>query len=216
MDTEASVDSRQAGPAAPARRPWVLHPAVRIGFAIVVAGLFAASYSQPLWISRFVAPQYPHGLHLEVYLDHVDGDKGEVDLLNHYVGLRPIDQLACTERKYGLGLLVFVCVLAVVAAATRRTLWQLLFVLPLVLFPLGMLLDLTAWLYYSGHSLDPHSALSMSVKEFTPKLIGTQRIANFDVSSSLGTGTYLQLSGALLLLAAALVGWRLRRKGASC
>jgi hypothetical protein len=190
----------------------VLHPAVRITFAVLVAGLFAASYALPLWVSRFVAPQYPYGLNLYDYLDHVEGDTFEVDLLNHYVGLRPIDQMACTERKYAFGMLVFVCVAAIVASLFPKTTWQVLFVLPLVLFPLGMILDLTAWLYYAGHSLDPTSALGMSVKPFTPKLIGTQTIANFQVTSSLGSGSYLQLTAALLLAGAATVGWRLSRR----
>jgi hypothetical protein len=54
--------------------------------------------------------------------------------------------------------------------------------------------------------------MSMTVKPFTPKLIGTQKVANFDVASTLGLGTYLQIAGALLLGAAATVGWKLSRK----
>jgi hypothetical protein len=214
VTTDVSVERRQAEPT-PARRPWVLHPAVRIGFAVIVAGLFASSFTQPLWVSRFVAPQYPYGLNLQIYLDHVEGDKDEVDILNHYVGMRKVDEMACTERKYALGMLVGVCVLAVIAAALPKTTWQMLFVLPMVLFPLGMLIDLAAWLYYAGHSLDPNSAMSMSIKEFTPKLIGTQKIANFDVTSSLGLGTWLQVAGAVLLAGAAFTGWRLSRKAAA-
>ncbi|MBI2932395.1 MAG: nitrous oxide reductase family maturation protein NosD [Planctomycetes bacterium] len=197
----------------PKSRVWVLHPAVRIGFAALVVALFAASYTQPLWVTRFVAPQYPYGLHLEVYLDRVTGDTGEVNILNHYVGMRPVEQMATFERSIAFALLVIVCVSAVVAAAFRRTFWQVLFILPLVLFPLGMLIDLYAWLWYAGHSLDPESALSMTVKPFTPKLIGEQRIANFDVTSTLGLGTYLQLVGSMLLAGAAAVGWRLSKGG---
>ncbi len=195
-----------------ARTAWVLHPAARTGFAIVIVALFASSYTQPLWVSNFVAPQYPYGLNLYVYLDHVEGDTFEVDILNHYIGMKPVSLLACTERKYALAMVVAVCVLAVVASSFGRTPWQVLFILPLVLFPLGMLIDLAAWLYYAGHSIAPDSALSMSVKPFTPKLIGTQRIANFDVSSSLGLGTYLQLAASALLASAAIVGWRTNRR----
>lgn len=194
------------------RRPWVLHPAVRIGFAVLVVGLFAASYTQPIWVTRFVAPQYPYGLQLNVYLDHVTGDKFEVDILNHYVGMRPVDKMATFERSMAVFALVLVCAFGLAAPCFTRSTWQMLFVLPLVLFPLGMLIDLYAWLWYAGHSLDPSSALGMSVKPFTPKLIGTQRIANFDVSSGLGLGTYLQMAGAFLLLGAALVGRKFSKK----
>jgi hypothetical protein len=193
----------------------VLHPAVRVGFAVLVAALFASSYAFPLWVTRFQAPQYPEGLALRVYIDRVEGDTEEVNILNHYVGMRPIEQMACAERQYGRLMLALASVLAVIAAATRRTAWQMLLVLPLVLFPLGMIIDLAAWLYYAGHSLDPNAALSMSVKPFTPRLLGEQRIANFDVSSGFGLGTYLQMAGSALLAGAALVGWRLSKRHAA-
>ena len=206
------AEAARAAPATPRSGRWVLRPWVRIGFALLTVGLFAASYTQPLWVSRFVAPQYPYGLGLEVYLTKVAGDTAEVDLLNHYVGMRPIDTMAMTERRLALAMLVGVCALALAAAFFRRTTWQALFILPLVLFPVGMLVDLYAWLWYAGHSLDPESALSMSIKEFTPKLIGTQRIANFEVTSGLGAGAWMQLASAALLTGAAFVGWRLSRK----
>ncbi len=98
-----------------------------------------------------------------------------------------------------------------VAAAFRRTGWQVLLILPLVLFPLGMLIDLYAWLWYAGHAIDPTSPMSMTVKPFTPALIGTQKVANFTVTSWLGPGTYLQLAASALLLAAAMVGRKLAR-----
>lgn len=194
------------------QRPWVLRPSVRVWFAAVVVMIFASSYSQPVWVTSFTAPQYPQGLRLEVYLDRVTGDTNEVNILNHYVGMRPIEKMAPVERSVAFILLALVCVLAIGAATFPRTLWQVMLILPLVLFPLGMLIDLYAWLWYAGHSLDPTSPLSMTVKPFTPKLIGEQRIANFDVTSGLGLGAYLQLAGAALLLGAAVVGWRLSKK----
>lgn len=207
-----TVDAGAAGTTPAARRcPIVLYPTVRVGFAVLVAGLFALSYTQPLWITTFKAPQYPQGLRLNVYLDHVSGDKSEVDILNHYVGMRPIDKMATFERSIALGALIVVCVLGVAAAAFRRTGWQVLLILPLVLFPLGMLIDLYAWLWYAGHAMDPTSPLSMTVKPFTPALIGTQTVANFTVTSWLGPGTYLQLAAAALLFGAAMVGRNLAR-----
>lgn len=198
----------------PSRFEWVLRPWVRVGFAALVVALFAASYAQPLWVSRFVAPQYPYGLQLEVYLTKVMGDVSEVDLLNHYVGMRPIHTMATFERSVAVGLLAGVCAFALAAAFFRRSGWQFLFVIPLVLFPVGMLLDLYAWLWYAGHALDPNSAMSMSIKEFTPKLIGTQRIANFEVTSGLGAGAWMQIAASVLLAGAAIVGWRLSRRHA--
>lgn len=212
MDT----DAKKAMNGAKASRSWVLHPAVRVGFAVIVVGLFAASYSRPLWVTKFKAPQYERELVLEVYLDRVVGDVDEVNILNHYVGMAPIDKMATKERSIAFGALTAMCILAIVAAMFRRSLWQVMFVLPLVLFPLCALIDMYAWMWYAGHSLKKDAPMSMSVKPFTPVLIGYQRVANFDVNSGLGTGAYLQLAGSVLLAGAAFVGWWLsrRRKGA--
>ena len=195
-----------------ARFGWVRHPAVRIGFAVLVVALFAASYTQPVWVSRFVAPQYPYGLHLHVYLDRVTGDTFEGDLLNHYVGMRPVAPMAAVERSLAVAALVAAGVAAVVAAAFRRTAWQACFVLPLVLFPVGMLVDLYAWLWYAGHALDPTAPMGMTAKPFMPKLIGTQQVVNFTVTSTLGLGTWLQVAASAALAGAATVGWRLARR----
>jgi hypothetical protein len=126
--------------------------------------------------------------------------------------MRSIDKMATFERSIAVGSLVLVCLLAILAAAWRKSMWQVLFVLPLVLFPLGMTIDLYAWLWYAGHALDPTSPMGMTVKPFTPKLIGTQHVANFDVTSTLGLGTYLQMAGSLLLAGAATIGWRFSKK----
>lgn len=205
---------RESPPSGPVPRAWVLRTPVRVAFALFVAGLFLASYTQPLWVTRFTAPQYPYGLTLKVYVDRVAGDTQEVDLLNHYVGLRPIAKMAPLERSVSFAVLVIVSLLAVQAAVMRRPLWQILFLVPLLLFPVVALVDLHAWLWYAGHSLDPESPLASSVKPFTPKLIGSQQIANFEVTSGLGAGIYLQLAGALLLAGAAALGWKLSKKNA--
>ncbi len=196
------------------RADWVLRPGVRTGFAAFVAILFAASYTQPLWVTHLKAAQYPQGLRLYVYLDRTGGDVFEVNTLNHYVGMRPVEKMATFERNIAYMSLMITCILAVVASTLRKTNWQMLLVLPLVLFPLGMLLDLYAWLWYAGHSLQPDAPLSMTVKPFTPKLVGTQDIANFQVTSSLGLGTYMQIAASLLLAGAAVAGWRLSKRGA--
>lgn len=215
MDLPASARTGDPPAPSPSRDwSWLTRTPVRVGFAVLVCGLFALSFTQPLWVSRFVAPQYPYGLNLQVYLNHVEGDVQEVDILNHYVGMRPVAQMAVLERRLAAFLLAAVCLSAIVASAFRKSFWQVLFLLPLVLFPIGMLIDLYAWLWYTGHALDPTSPMSMTVKPFTPKLIGSQKIANFDVTSSLGPGTYLQIAGAVLLASAAMIGRKLGRSSA--
>src|SRR5690606_5917176 len=53
-------------------------------------------------------------------------------------------------------------------------------------------------LYTYGHNLDP--AAPMNVEPFTPRILGTQQIANFTQTSYPGPGTYLLWGFMLLLL----------------
>src|SRR5215510_12926875 len=78
--------------------------------ALVAVSLF------PLWDMTMFAPQYPQGLRLHIYSYKLDGGHGgqdvkEVNVLNHYIGMRELDTEAFTEFKWipfvvgGMGLL---------------------------------------------------------------------------------------------------------------
>ncbi len=192
--------------------PWVLRPFFRIAVAAAGVLLFAAAYPLPVWQTRFVAPQYPYGLRMEVYLDRVTGDTQEVNILNHYVGMRPVEQMALLERALASIALLTACGFAMASACAAGRRAQFWLAMPFVLFPPVMLADLYGWLYYAGHALDPTSPLSMTVKPFTPRMIGYQRVANFDVWSTLGPGACLMLAGSALVAGGLVVGaWARRR-----
>ena len=187
-------------------------PAPGVGVVLLAVSLYAWSYVLPVWESHIVAPQYPNGLSVRVYLDRVEGDTMEVNILNHYVGMCHVEDMATLERSLSLFMLIFVGSAALFALTLDRLGWRTLLALPLVLFPVGMICDLLGWLYYSGHALDPTSALSMTVKPFMPKLVGYQKVANFHVWSSLGWGTWLQVAASALVARSLLKGWAARRR----
>ena len=81
------------GPRAPAdaneeqRREYRL-PVILMGLAalsLVISIFF------PYWIMTLEAPQYPDGLRVETYINRLEGDVQEIDGLNHYIGMRPLD-----------------------------------------------------------------------------------------------------------------------------
>jgi len=59
--------------------------------AIVGAALLAIGGFLPVWGTRLLAPQYPKGLELWFFGDRVEGPVREVNGLNHYIGMQPID-----------------------------------------------------------------------------------------------------------------------------
>lgn len=148
-----------------------------------------------------VAPQYPYGLHVTTGFFSVTGDVSEVDELNHYIGFMPLAEVASIERRaaFVIGPLT---VLLLLLAIWVRGKTRMLLALPAMLLPIFFIVDLAAWLYYAGHHLDPHAALSSSVTPWTPHLLGVGGVGQFQTVSSFGLGFALAVFAAIVAGAA--------------
>ncbi len=150
-----------------------------------------------------VSVQYPEGLRMVVYADRIAGDIAEINALNHYIGMAPIESGFFSELSV-LPVLLFGIAGACVLAALVRRWW-------VTLLPLGGMIATAAYglssmrrrLYHFGHDLDPSAAIE--IEPFTPKMLGESVIAQFGVYSYFSWGFWLPLiAGALV----ALVLWR--------
>lgn len=47
----------------------------------------------PLWDIFLDAPQYPEGLHMEIWLSKLGGDVSTISGLNHYIGMKEISEI---------------------------------------------------------------------------------------------------------------------------
>jgi hypothetical protein len=144
------------------------------------------SFVLPLWRISMEAPQYPNGLSMDIYPQTVVGghdgaDISEINILNHYIGMRPIDRTQLTDLDWlpfaigGLALLALRCA----AIGKVRSLVDL-FVLTTYFcaFAMGRFVyKLSAY----GHDLNPDAPIK--VQGFTPALFGTKQIANFTTHS---------------------------------
>ncbi len=159
---------------------------------VFAAAALLVSPRFPYWRMKLSAPQYPKGLYLVIYPNQVLGDVREIDGLNHYIGMRKIDDAAVLERRWGVPAIVFLAACLVVAALWRSR-WAVLLVVPVIVFPPLFFGDLYWWLRDSGLHLDPKAALSSSIKPFVPQVLGSGKIAQFRTEATLGTGYYLSL-----------------------
>ena len=160
--------------------------------AVVIAAVFL-----PLWQIRLVAPQYQEGLSLHIYTHKLVGGNGgldlpEINMLNHYIGMKPLVEEDFIEMRWMPFAFGIFALLSLRAAVVGRM---------ISLVDLGVLFSYFTFfslgsfyyrLYTYGHTLDPHAP--MTIKPFTPILLGSQQIANF-VQTSLP-----QLGGALFTL----------------
>lgn len=165
---------------------------------IAAAALIVASIFFPYWKMRLNAPQYPQGLHLTVYIDHLQGDISEIDGLNHYIGMQPLGSAAELERSLSIVAMVSI-VLMVLATAFIHRKWFAPLVLPAMLLPLVFLLDMYYWLRSYGQNLDPSAALSGAVAPFTPRLLGHGTIGQFSTDASVQLGFWMALTASVMI-----------------
>lgn len=186
---------------------------IRMGSRPVLAALtvpLALAFLFPLWNISMVAPQYPQGLSLDVYLYKVEGgregrDIQEINVLNHYIGMQPIDRAALTDLDwlpFAMGFLIVVA-LRCAAIGNVRILIDLVVISGYVsAFALGRFVYK---LWVVGHELDPKAPIQ--AEPFMPAVFGTKQIANFTVTSFPRLGTVCV--GAFVLGVALVAAWHL-------
>lgn len=171
-------------------------------FMLLGAGaLLVASLFLPYWTITLHAPQYPMGLTVDAYTFKLSGDVAEVDGLNHYIGMMALDDAAKFERTISRFAIPVIALLAIGSAFVSG--WKRwLMVAPVIIYPVAFFVDLFAWLYHAGHSLDPNAALSSSIKPFTPRIFGTGTIGQFSTEASFTIGYWLALVAVVLVIVA--------------
>lgn len=167
---------------------------------IAAAVLLVLSIFFPYWRLTLNAPQYPKGLTVQAYVNRVTGDVREIDGLNHYIGMRPLDEAASFEKSIAIVGIIGVALL-ILAAIFIHTRWAALLALPALLLPVIFLADLQFWLANFGQNLDPTAALSSSVDPFVPPVLGEGIIAQFSTWAVPDTGLWMASAASLLIAA---------------
>lgn len=170
-------------------------------------------FAFPLWTMSFQSNQYPDPLRLEIYIDHLEGQKTprrddlrEINSLNHYIGMRPLLESDFSEflwMPFVVGFLVLITLRSLVFGSIK----DLVDIVVLSLYFGGF----AAWTFYSrlyeyGHNLDPSAAVT--VEPFTPPFFGRVRVANFWIESYPGGGSYAMIVFGVFLGAALFVAYR--------
>ena len=180
------------------RRGWrYAAPTVALSAARV---LLLISLFLPYWSMRLEAPQYPDDLNVQAYLNRLTGDVREIDGLNHYIGMRPLEDAAQLERSLSIAGLIAL-ILLVEGATYIHTRWAALLALPAVVFPVFFLADLWFWLHNFGQNLDPQAPLSSAIKPFTPPVLGVGIIGQFKTVAWAGPGLILAAIASVTTLA---------------
>lgn len=193
------------------RRP--LNWASRLCMLAAAVALVAAVFL-PLWQIHLVAPQYREGLSLHIYSHQLVGGNGgqdlkEINVLNHYIGMKPLVQSDFVEMRWIPFALGVFALLALRAAAIGRMI-SLVDLGVLFVYFGGFSLGAFAYrLYRYGHDLDPKAP--MTIEPFMPTMVGSQKLANFVQTSLPQSGAWL-LAVVPLLIGVAM--WSSRKEEA--
>ena len=165
-----------------------------ISTAVAAAAAVALASTLPLWTMTMRAPQYPNGLRLQAYGTGLTGDLAELNILNHYIGMPPIEPPALETALFPLGIvaLVVVCLAAPIHRSIR---W--LAIAATALTPIAILADLQWRLYEFGHTLNPTAPIRL--KAFTPLVVGETLMGNFTSWAMVSWGFWCLIAAALLL-----------------
>jgi hypothetical protein len=177
--------------------------AIRWSAALGAAGLVWLGAQLPLWSMTMRAPQYPKGLVLRAYGTAMTGDLKEINILNHYIGMPPVEAPAFETALFPIGIaaLVVLCLMSPLSRWLRR-----LAILATTMTPLVILADLQWRLYDFGHSLNPKAPIRL--KPFTPLVIGETAMGNFISSAMVSWGFLCIVAAAGVLI---LGGWLIAR-----
>jgi len=194
--------------------PLDLGPRVLLVLAML---LIVPTFVYPLYDMTMFAPQYPDGLRLHIYSYKLDGgnqgqDVKEINVLNHYIGMRDLVVEDFTEFKW-MPFVIGIFGLLFLRAAVLGKMSHVVDVLVLyVYFGLFSLWSFAYKMYSYGHSLDPKAAVR--VAPFMPPLFGYKQLANFEVYSYPALGSYALVAVTLCLILAAFLAWRQWRREA--
>ena len=91
---------------------WLTSPRA----CFVLAGcLPLVNFVLPLWGIRLYAPQYPEGISMYIWINRITGQLDLVNGLNHYIGMKPLEEAAPVERAVAVPVVLVFGALAVLS-----------------------------------------------------------------------------------------------------
>jgi len=166
----------------------------------------------PMWRIDLQAPQYPEGLTLFIYPNHLGGDVDIVNGLNHYIGMKPLH----TEDFFEFKILPFITIgfsvlLLLTAFVGKR--WMLISVFILfIIFGIIAMIDFWRWEYNYGHTLNPDAPIIVPGMAYQPPLIGFKQLLNFGAYSIPALGGFLFVGVGILLFAVNVIELRYKKR----
>jgi copper chaperone NosL len=178
--------------------------------ALLPLGLFLF----PLWNITLEAPQYPiplgMNIHINDFSDMNPHDIKNINLMNHYVGMKYIPDAIPEFKIFPAGIII-TSILGLLIGFKGNYKWFLAWLLLMTTLSMAGLYDFYLWEHDYGYDLDPKAIMNFknpdgSVMGFQPPLFGTKDILNFRAHSYPRLGAYMLAAGMAMSFIAFLIG----------
>jgi copper chaperone NosL len=171
-----------------------------------------ATYFLPVWFIYLLAPQYPEGLSMQIWLNNITGDVNIINGLNHYIGMKHISVEMFPEFTYLIYIVAFFIVFGLVVSITGSRKLLIAYLATTILGGAAALYDFYLWGYDYGHNLDPTAAIQVPGFSYQPPVIGHKTLLNFDAYSYPDVGGWVVIISALSFFGVLIYEIRRNRK----
>jgi len=178
--------------------------------ALLPLGLFLF----PLWNITLEAPQYPiplgMNIHINDFSDMNPHDIKNINLMNHYVGMKYIPDAIPEFKIFPAGIII-TTIIGLLIGFFGNYKWFMAWFILMVAVSAAGLIDFYLWEHDYGHDLDPKAIMKFtnpdgSVMGFQPPLFGSKDILNFKAHSYPRLGAFFLGLGIAFGLLAYFVG----------
>src|SRR5574337_2109298 len=180
---------------------------------IAVASLaLTATYFLPVWFIFLIAPQYPEGLTMNIWLNKITGQVDIINGLNHYIGMKHIRPEMFPEFSYLVYVVAFFIAFGLIVAITGKRKLLFAYILTTIAGGVAAMYDFYKWGYDYGHDLDPKAAIQIPGLTYQPPLFGHKTLLNFDAYSYPDVGGWIVVGIAGVFIAVWVYEWYRNRK----
>ncbi|MFN8417160.1 MAG: hypothetical protein U0U66_12590 [Cytophagaceae bacterium] len=157
-------------------------------------------YFVPIWRINLEAPQYPEGLGMQIWVNRLEGDISTINGLNHYIGMKFIEETSIPELKYMPFILAAIIGFGIIVSISKSK--KLLYTWAFLLLAMCVIggVDFYLWEYDYGHNLDPHAPIKIPGMSYQPPLFGSKELLNFNAHSYPHIGGWIIISVSIIVV----------------
>jgi copper chaperone NosL len=188
-----------------------LSPSTRIAILLASVAMFAVLWF-PIWRIELSAPQYPEGLVLQIFSDHIGGDVDVVNGLNHYIGMHPLHTRDFVEFQAIPYIIGGFAVLGLIVMLINRRVFFFAWATLFLLIAFTSMIDFYRWEYNYGHNLNPEAPIQVPGMAYQPPMLGYKKLLNFGAYSIPDIGGWLFVIVGVLVVSFTILEWRRAHK----